>query len=198
MYRFIRLFLILALAVVTQAGCLSPPARLYLLEPIVDEQSQRTPTQVQAIALAVVSLPEYADSQAIPTRINSARVVLSKHHQWAESPDGAITRVLANRIQAFTGGTTLVEPWPRGFEPEARLEYEFHKLLRDEKGGVEVAGQMRLISGDGDDVLAIRSFQYFRETQDNESKDFFYAMSLVINDIARLTASTLREMEIQN
>jgi len=179
---------------VSLVGC-SAPAKLYLLEPIVDEKSQRTPTALQAIGMAVIALPEYANSQAIATRAGNARVTLNELHKWAESPDASITRVLANRIQAFTGATALVEPWPRGFEPEARVEYDFHKLLRDELGGVEVSGQLRVISGDGDDVLAIRSFQFFRVSNNNDEEDFFSSMSLAINDIARLTAATILELE---
>ena len=198
MYRFSIFAALLAFVMVTVTGCLSPPPRLYLLEPVVDEKSQRTPTEVQRIGLPVITLPEYADTQSIPTRVDSGRVVLSQHHQWAESPDVAITRVLANRIEAYTGGTALVEPWPRGFETQARIEYDLLKLLRDETGGVEVAGQMRLISGDGDDVIAIESFQFFRESVESESDDFFYTLSLIINDIARLTIVELQAMEVPN
>lgn len=194
MYRFTKLLSIMILTMVTLVGC-SAPAKLFLLEPIVDEKSQRTPTKLQAIGMSVITLPEYANSQAIPTRVDNAQVKLSEYYKWAESPDGAITRVLANRIQAFTGAKTLIEPWPRGFEPEVRVEYDFYKLLRDELGGVEVSGQLRLISGDGDDVLAIENFQFIRESNDNKEKDFFSLMSLAINDIARLTTSILLAME---
>lgn len=200
MYRFTKFFLLMAFTMITSTGCIffSAPPRLYLLEPIVDNQSQRTPTQVQAIGVAVVNLPEYADTQSIATRLNDTRVVLSRHHTWAESPDTAITRVLADRIQAYTGSNVIVEPWPRGFDPEARVEFDFDKLLRDESGGVEVSGQLRIISDDGDNVLAIRSFQAVRETSDDKSEDFFRAMSLAINDIARLTTSTLLALEARN
>lgn len=199
MYRFLQLTSVMTL-VITLSGCgfFAPPPRLYLLEPVIDERSQRTPTAVKDLGIAVVKLPEYADNESISTRAADGRVVQSTRSKWAESPDEAITRVLANRIQAFTGGNVIIEPWPRGFEPGARAEVDFHKLLRDEEGGVEVSGQLRLISGDGDEVLAIENFQLFRRSGGKKSEDFFDAMALVINDIARIVTSTLLAMEAPN
>jgi len=172
-----------------------PPAQLYLLEPVVDEQTQRSTLEAHDIVLSVVKLPGYADDNRIASRVGMRSVDLSDDHQWAESPDQAITRVLANRMRAYTIGTVIVEPWPRGFEPEARVEFDFEKLLRDETGGAEVAGQLRVISGDGRTVLAVRSFQVVHDAKSEAPEEFFMALSLAINDIARLATYTLRNVK---
>ncbi len=199
MHRLLFNSFVFALSTLLLVGCSSgPAAKLYLLEPIVDEQQQRTPTQAQDIGLAIVKVPGYADNKPIASRIDGTRVDISDEHQWAESPDTAITRVLANRMRAYSGGNVIVEPWPRGFDPEARVEFDFDKLLRDERGGAEVSGQLRIISGDGKSVLAVRSFQVVHESGGVRQEDFFIALSRAINDIARLATYTLRTREIQN
>jgi len=163
-----------AVAVLLLSACGSGPApKLYLLEPIVDEQQQRTPTLAKDIGLAVVKVPGYADDQLIASRVGGTRVVVSDEHQWAEDPDAAITRVLANRI-------------------------DFDKLLRDERGGAEVAGQLRIISGDGKEVLSVKSFQVVHESGGMAQADFFTALSRAINDIARLATFTLLNGETAN
>jgi len=172
-----------------------PPAKLYLLEPLVDEQQTRTPTESKNIGLAVVKVPGYADDKPIASRLGGTRVLLTEDHQWAESPDTAITRVLANRMRAYSGGNVIVEPWPRGFDPESRVEFDFDKLLRDERGGAEVSGQLRIISGDGREVLAVRSFQVMHESGGVHQEDFFIALARAINDIARLATFTMLSVE---
>jgi len=195
MQRFMKFVLLIVFAG-GLVGCSSgPAARLYLLEPIVDEQQQRTPTQAQDIGLAVVKVPGYAQDKPIASRVGGTRVTLSDEHQWAESPDEAITRVLANRMRAYSGGNVIVEPWPRGFDPDARVEFDFDKLLRNEKGGAEVSGQLRIISGDGKTVVAVKSFQVVHESGGKSQADFFNALSRAINDIARLATFTLLNAE---
>jgi len=176
-------------------ACGGGPANLYLLEPAVDAQQTRTPTQAKDIGLAVVKVPGYANSKPVASREDGTRIVVHDKFQWAEDPDAAITRVLANRMRAYTGGNVIIEPWPRGFEPDARVEFDFDKLLRDENGGAEVSGQLRVISGDGREIIAIRSFQVLHEAGGENIEDFFKALSLAINDIARLATFTLQSNE---
>jgi len=132
--------------------------------------------------------------ERIASRVGRKRIELSDDHQWAESPDEAITRVLANRIRTYTNGSVIVEPLPRGFDPEARVEFDFDKLLRDERGGAEVSGQLRIISGDGRKVLAVRSFQVIHDSASDAEQDYFLALSRAINDIARLAIFTLQNL----
>lgn len=195
MHRAMKLISIIALSTLVLAACSGGPPVKYLLEPVVDARQVRTPTQAQNIGLAVVKVPGYANSAPIASRVGGTRIVVRDQHQWAEDPDAAITRVLANRMRAYTGGNVIVEPWPRGFEPEARVEFDFDKLLRDERGGAEVSGQLRVISGDGREVIAVRSFQVLHVAHGDKIEDFFHALSLAINDIARLATFTLQSSE---
>jgi len=190
-----KIISIIALSTLLLTGCGTPSSKLYLLEPVVDSQQLRTPIETQDIGLAVVKVPGYANSKQIASRRGGARVVVDDRNEWAEDPDAAITRVLANRMRAYGGGNIIIEPWPRGFEPEARVEFDFDKLLRDENGGAEVSGQLRVISGDGREVIAVRNFQVLHEAGGKGTEDFFKALSLAINDIARLAIITMKNSE---
>jgi len=190
-----KLISIIALSTLMLTGCGTPSSKLYLLEPVVDSQQSRTPTEAQDIGLAVVKVPGYANSKSVASRRSGNRIVVDDRNQWAEDPDAAITRVLANRMRAYSGGNVIVEPWPRGFEPQARVEFEFDKLLRDENGGAEVSGQLRVISGDGREVIAVKNFQVLHEAGGKGMKDFFKALSLAINDITRLAIYSLQRSE---
>lgn len=201
MHKFMKTALVLSLVNVLVTGCGflgSSSSRSYLLEPIADEPQQRTATEAMNIGLAVVKVPGYADTKLIASRINGTQVILDERHHWAELPEEAITRVLATRMRAYSGGTVIVEPWPRGFEPHARVEFDFDKLLRNENGGAEVSGQLRIIAGDGKSVIAVRSFQVVQETTDAHQQAYFVALSRAINDIARLALYSLRSEESLN
>lgn len=194
MSRFLNTALMLVWVSVFVTGCgfFGSPAKLYLLEPIADEQQPRNPTQVKNIGLSVVQVPGYVNAKPIASRVNRTEIVLDEDHHWAELPEESITRLLANRMRVYSGGTVLVEPWPRGFQAQARVEVQFEKLLRDEHGGAEVSGQIRIISGDAKNVLSVRSFQIVHDAQGSRRQDFFVAFSRVVNDLARMATDSIR------
>jgi uncharacterized lipoprotein YmbA len=185
---------LLVTTILVLAGCSSgPPAKLYLLEPLYDLALEEEPPKVTAIGLAVVTLPGYVKDTRIASRDAKALLTLDDNHRWAESPDDAITRVLADRLRSTTEATVLVEPWPRGFDPQARVEVAFDKLLRDPTGGAEMAGQISVISGDGRRVLAVESFQLVHYASSRSPMAFFLATAAGINDVARMATAALRK-----
>ena len=170
-----------------------PPPKLYLLEPVHDLALEQTAPNVQALGLAISTLPGYAKDQRLASRDSGSMVVQSDKHRWAEAPEDAITRVLANRLREFTEATVLIEPWPRGFAPQARIEIAFDRLLREASGGAELEGQIRLIAGDGRKVLAVRTFQLVHFSVSADPANYFAAVSAGINDIARMSVSVLND-----
>jgi len=174
-------------------GCGSgPPPKLYLLEPVYDLALENEPPNINAIGLAVVTLPGYATDPRIASRDAATRLTQDDNHRWAEAPEDAITRVLADRLRGATEANVLVEPWPRGFDPQARVEVVFDKLLRESTGGVEMAGQISVISGDGRRVLAVDTFQLVHYGDSTDPTAYFLATSAGINDIARLSTESMR------
>ncbi|MBX2836249.1 MAG: PqiC family protein [Gammaproteobacteria bacterium] len=190
--RLTRCAVVILLAVLPLACSSKPPAKVYLLEPVFDLQAEVPAANIQALGLAVVTLPGYATDQRIASRGERARILLDDDHEWADSPDEAITRVLAHRLQDFADADVLIEPWPRGYDPEARIEVVFDRLLREPTGGAEMAGQIRIIAGDGRRVLGVKRFQFIRYANSQDPSAYFESVAMGINDVARMITAELR------
>lgn len=174
-------------------GCGSgPPPKQFILEPVLDPVNESNPPNISAVALAEVTVPAYANDQRLASRDLKQQIVYSDDMKWADSPDEALTRVLANRLRYYLEASVIVEPWPRGYEPEARVEVQFDKLLRESTGGAEMSGQIRIISGDGREMLDVRTFQFVRYANSLDPNAFFAAAAAGVNDIARMVADALR------
>jgi len=169
-----------------------PPARMYLLEPVLAPEAVEPIDGVTDIGLTVVNLPGYAADQRIASRNTQRLIRQAEKHRWAEEPEEAITRVLADRLRYMSKANVVVEPWPRGFEPQARVEVTLDKLLREASGGVEMSGQVEIIAGDGRSVKAIRTFQVIHYAETTDYNAYFDAVAAGINDIVRIATGAIR------
>ena len=199
-----------SLALFAIGGCGGGPApRLYVLEPppastapdardgeAAAEGStladgERASGVPRALGTAVVSLPGYARDPRIASRDGGIGVSLDDDDRWAEDPEEAITRALLASLRRHGAETVLIEPWPRGFEPEARVEVAFDRLLREPSGGAEASGRILLLSGDGRAVLGVLSFRLSRRAESSAPAAFFGAVAELVDEIARLAAEAL-------
>ncbi len=121
-----------------------PPPKQYLLEPVLDPVNESVAPSVSAIGLAEVVVPAYVSDQRLASRTANFEIVYDEMNKWADSPDEAITRVLADRLRYYLEANVIVEPWPRGYEPEARIEVQLDKLIREETGGAELSANCAL------------------------------------------------------
>jgi len=170
-----------------------PPPKQYLLEPVLDPVNEVESPALSAVALAAVVVPSYVSDERLASRDENYQIVYDDQVKWAESPEDALTRVLANRLRFYLEANVIVEPWPRGYEPEARVEVQLEKLLREGTGGAEMSGQIRIISGDGRKVLDVRTFQFVRYANSLDPNAFFASVSAGVNDISRMAAESLAQ-----
>lgn len=173
-----------------------PPARQYLLEPVLDPINESVPPVINAVALAEVVVPAYASDQRLASRDEQFQIHYEEKTKWADSPDEALTRVLANRLRYYLEANVIVEPWPRSYEPQARIEVQLDKLLREATGGAEMSGQIRIISGDGKKMIDVRTFQFVRYASERTPTAFFAAVAAGVNDISRMAAESLRKYTV--
>lgn len=193
MIKRVNLLFVSLVVSVLMMSCSSGPApRQYLLEPVLDPVNESDPPLISAVALAEVTVPAYATDNRLASRDAQLQIVYEEQVKWAESPDEALTRVLANRLRYYLEANVIVEPWPRGYEPEARIEVQFDKVLREATGGAELSGQIRIISGDGKKMIDVRTFQFVRYANSRDPNAFFMAVAAGVNDISRMAADALR------
>jgi len=172
-----------------------PPAKLYLLEPQtsidpVAESIVRN-SALEALGIAKVMLPGYAREPRIASLLSDGTVVQSDGHRWAQEPEDAISGLLAARLRFHAKSTVLIEPWPRDYKPDARIEVSFDKLLREPLGGAEMSGQIQIISGDGRRLIKAVPFRFVRYGRDIDNRVFFKAVAQGVDDIARLAIEQL-------
>ncbi len=186
--------LLICIACVLVMSCKSGPApRQYLLEPVLDPVNESIPPSISAVALAEVMVPAYVEDDRLASRNADHRIEYDPDIKWADSPNDAITRVLANRLRFYLEANVIVEPWPRGYEPEARIEVQLDKLLREATGGAEMSGQIRIISGNGKKMINVRTFQFIRYANSRDPNSYFAAVAAGVNDISRMAADALRD-----
>lgn len=186
----------LLVAVLFLSGCGSgPPPKMYLLEPIVALEAftddKLVSKKINTLGISLVVLPGYASDARIAGLRNDGSVYQDDDHRWADSPEDAITRVLADRLRAHANATVLIEPWPRDYKPKARVEVVFDRLLREPLGGVDMAGQILLLSGDGRKLLTSLPFQFVHYGRSLDKVVFFTATAQGVDDIARMAVRSL-------
>ena len=181
----------LALALALGACGGGPAPRLYVLEPDSAGPVTSRGDAPGALGIALVSLPGYARDARLASRAVGNEIELADGHRWAEDPDEALTRAFAERLRLHAGATVLAEPWPRNFAPDARVELFFDQLLREPSGGASAAGQIRLLSGDGRDVLESRPFRLAQPAVSDAPADWFGAVARLVDELARTAVDAL-------
>jgi len=174
-------------------ACLSgPPPVRYLLEP-TNASSSSVPQagRLESLGLATVVLPGYVRDSAITGRGEGRRLAIDEGAQWAEAPDVAVTRVLAESLRRHSGADVLIEPLPRGFDPQSRVEIVFDRLLGNRRGGVDIAGQIRLISGNGRKLDGVLPFRFGYRAPADGHDGFFSALAVGLDDAAKLIIDAL-------
>lgn len=176
-----------------------PPPRLYLLEPLPPSEGDTTVEpgpRLDTLGLMQVKVPGYAETAQIASILPDGTIEQSPDHRWAESPDAAITRLLADRLRLRSGATVLSEPWPRDYQAQARVEVVFDRLLREPRGGADMAGQILLLSGDGRTLLQSVPFEFVLYGRETSRRVYFVAVAKALDDIALMTIRALHTLRL--
>lgn len=178
-----------------------PPPRLYLLEPLQDLSDSAVSEQkppLESLGLIRVKLPGYADSEQVAGINADGTISQDAANRWAEEPAVAISRLFAARLRERSNATVLMEPWPRDFQAQARIEVVFDRLLREPLGGADMAGQILLLSPDGRRLLESVPFEFVLYGRDTAMRVFFVAVSQGVDDIAAMAIDALRTLRIDS
>lgn len=193
MLRHQLVLLLVGATLVVSACSGGPPPKLYLLEaPAIDTAEQAAQTvSLDALGISQVVVPGYASDARIASVEADGVVIQSNGHRWAEEPEESVTRLLSNRLRQRASATVLVEPWPRDYSPQARIEVVFDRLLREPDGGASVSGQIHLLSGDGRKLLQSIEFSRVVSGFSLDTTAYFRSIAVAVDDIARIAVESL-------
>ncbi|NND91403.1 MAG: membrane integrity-associated transporter subunit PqiC [Granulosicoccus sp.] len=202
MVERIRSACLLALILLLNACGGGPPPKLYLLEPVAIDAAAVAPTRtanhIRALGISIVELPDYADNAQIASLTTDGIISLDSGNRWAEEPADAISRLLADRLRRHAAATVLLEPWPRDYNPVARVTVIFDRLLREPQGGAEMAGQILLLSGDGRTLLEVLPFSFVHFGRNTDRREYFTSVSQGIDELAQMTVRALQKMSLKS
>ena len=192
-FRCQALVLIAMVALIMSACSGGPPPRLYLLEPAQSVAADNTVSDVAvgALGFTQVVLPGYASDVRIASRAGDGLIVQLDRERWAEEPEDAISRLFSQRLRQYSDSPVLIEPWPRDYEPVARIELVFDQILRQSDGGAHASGHIQVLSGDGRRLVQTLPFDERVAGNSQDGSEFFKAMAVVIDGLATETIQSL-------
>lgn len=139
--------MILAASLLLLAGCggrpvlfAAPPAALTVAAAPADAGA-RIPVPYGSIEVREVSLPSYAETDAIFVEGAGGTLMPARGAEWADLPERAITLDLAGVLQTVTQARVAAEPWPFESFPDARVEVRATRLAAGADGLFRLSGQ---------------------------------------------------------
>lgn len=188
-----QVLLLLVVSALLGACSSGPPPRMYLLEaPTFAASNENTElASLNALGISQITLPGYATDARIASLESDGVVIQMDTQRWAEDPEAAMTRYLADRLRQQASATVLVEPWPRDYLPQARVEINFGRLLREPDGGASMSGQILLLSGDGRALLQSVPFEHRVAGSSTHPVEFFNAVAVGIDELVRVAVESL-------
>jgi uncharacterized lipoprotein YmbA len=141
------------------AGCVETEPPTLRLLPEFDDPRTASASARNAIAVATVSMPDYAEATGIATREPGGGVAQSSSQAWGDQLSRAATRRLAAALTAETGRLALAEPWPLEFSPTRRVDVLVDRFLGGLDGPTELSGEFRVM-----DSRTLRSVERFSIT----------------------------------
>ncbi|MFV0408630.1 MAG: membrane integrity-associated transporter subunit PqiC [Paracoccus sp. (in: a-proteobacteria)] len=118
----------------------------YAIDPPTSPQV--TGDQLGTTELKLVSLPDYAGSDRIPTQGRDGAIRSSKEVLWADKPERAFTITLARAISEISSASVIPEPWPLASPPQHKLDVRVEKALANSDGIYELKGRY-FVSAEG-------------------------------------------------
>ncbi|MEO1041088.1 MAG: PqiC family protein [Pseudomonadota bacterium] len=177
-------------------ACAGAPPKFYLLEgPNPQSRAQAPAEHLSTIGISRVSLPAYANSEKIARIDQSRQLFKEDDHRWAEPPADGMTRVLAASLAKETGATVIIEPFPRGLDPDLRVAVHFDRFLRSPSGAAMISGQYTLEDSLGREVLAIEPFAVDVESASAGYSDYAAAVASAIDELGVTISRTANALD---
>jgi uncharacterized lipoprotein YmbA len=190
-YRLIPISLCISFAGLLSSCGTSPPARLYLLEPVA-VSSQASLSSFTTILVNEVSLAEHLARKEILSRNQHYQVSAASFDRWAESLESNITSVLAANLSVLIASASVIShPWTVGENAEFTVSVQVLSFGPDPSGDVTLTAVWRIAAAGGETV-AQRRARYSQSRATNEPVETVASMSQVLADLSKDIATALQ------
>ena len=161
-WRALPRLILLGAATLSLAACagVSPPARFYILQPVIVEAQASAAADCFALGVGPVTLPGYLDREQMVARKGDNSVQVAEYDRWAEPLDKAFARTLAAHLEQQICARPVVSyPFPQGVLPDLQVSVQLNRhdcmaggecvleaswVVLDRRGDIQTAGSGRL------------------------------------------------------
>lgn len=126
------------LLLVLALGACGAPAQLLVTSP---GPELRVRPVVGSLEVRDISLPRYAAGDAPVVLSPDGTVSELDGTVWADTPERALTLMLASDLAAITGARVAVEPWPFAESPAAQVTVRVERALGQPGASYRMTGQ---------------------------------------------------------
>ncbi|NAZ35439.1 membrane integrity-associated transporter subunit PqiC [Rubellimicrobium sp. CFH 75288] len=139
------------------AGCGTPPLRTAV--PVL-AAGERIPSAFASVEVLEVSLPEYANEDAVFVQGEGGAIAPLAGTRWADRPSRAFTLDLTQALAELTGATVAPARWPFDTPPEAQVDVRLAEAVADlVRGEYVLRGQTFVAARDGSGRDRSRAFR---------------------------------------
>jgi len=179
------------LCLVILAGCgVTPPARYYILTPVVD--SEVTTVAGPALGIGPVDFPAYLDRPEIVHRSGDNQLYFADSDRWAEPLKTTFSRTLAENLSVMlpTDQVSLY-PWARATRVDYQITIDVARFDADAGGTVVLTAGWELVRPDDNTILSRHRQTYTEATGGLVYPAVVAAQSRTIERLARDIVTTI-------
>jgi len=151
---------VVAAALAAASGCVSlkrtPEARFFVLRSVAEpEAAAASASRRGLVGVMPVRLPGHLDRPQLVTWVAPGELRIDEFLRWGEPLQAALTRTLAENLQALLGEHYVARaPWRASVVPRCRVATELRVFGLQPNGEVHLDGRWALLAADGERPLA--------------------------------------------
>lgn len=169
---------ILGLALLACSG----PSDLYLLpeQPVTTHLN----TAARSVVVEIIDLPDYAKDSDVAIHGTDGILSTDKTGLWADSPERALTGLLASNLDYGLSAHVSAAPYPFQTSPDIQVEVKVAQLYGALEGTLVFSGQYFLTSPAGGSLERAGRFSYTVPVAGPSVSDLALAQSKAIAKLA--------------
>lgn len=133
--RILKVSLVILMGLLLVSCGRSPEMQFYILNTIPLQKNLSHRYNYLQIGIDEIDIPAYLEKPQLMIYNSANEVTLEEHHQWAESLDKNIKRVVETNLSMLLPGAVVENsPWDIKFKPNYHLQIDISQFTIDMKG----------------------------------------------------------------